>query len=304
MIRSLSAATALLLVLVSLAACADSEEPGPAAPAEAGAFPVTIEHKYGTTEIERAPKRVVTVGLNEQDAFMALGTVPVGVTDWMGFEKIAALRPDLIVALYSDLKKPDYEKLSQIAPVVAPPSGHADFGIPYEETTRTVGRILGKSEEAKELVGDVDATYAKARAEHPEFAGKSITMAMPYEGIWVYGPDDPRSRMLTELGFELSPTISRLFVKDYAGKLSDERVDLLDLDAVVWVGADADVAKLRRNRLYTSLAVHREGRDVFIGDGRDDRAFDAIGFQTVLSIPRALDVLVPALAEAVEDSSP
>ena len=50
------------------------------------AFPVTIEHRYGTTEITERPERIVSVGLNEQDAFFALGVAPVGVTDWMGFE--------------------------------------------------------------------------------------------------------------------------------------------------------------------------------------------------------------------------
>jgi iron complex transport system substrate-binding protein len=171
----------------------------------------------------------VSVGLNEQDAFFALGVAPVGVTDWMGFEngigpwaqdaakaagdppelltntdgirfeKIAALPPDVTVALYSDLKESDYEKLSQIAPVVAPPDGHADFGIPWQETTRTVGQIVGETEEAEKLIGDLEARIAKAREEHPEFAGRSASMAMAYEGIWVYGPDDPRSRLLTDL---------------------------------------------------------------------------------------------------------
>jgi len=332
----LPAALALLLICCLFAAACGDDEPGPAASgtgtasAESSSFPVTIDHRYGTTEIAAPPKRVVTVGLNEQDAFIALGTVPVGVTDWMGFEdgiapwaeekvgaakrpelltntdgiefeKIAALHPDVIVALYSDLSKADYEKLSQIAPTVAPPEGHADFGIPFEDTTITVGRILGKEAEAEQLVRGIEQRFEKIRADHPEFRGKTATMAMSYQGLWVYGPDDPRSRLLTNMGFELSPEISRLFVKDFAGKLSDERVDLLDLDAIVWVGTEDELEKVKRNKLYTRLAVHREGREVFIPDGRPDKAFNAIGFQTVLSIPLSLDVLVPALSAALDD---
>jgi iron-siderophore transport system substrate-binding protein len=52
--------------------------------ADADAFPVTIEHKYGTTEIAEPPERVVTVGLTDQDAVLALGVVPVGTTEWYG----------------------------------------------------------------------------------------------------------------------------------------------------------------------------------------------------------------------------
>ena len=51
---------------------------------EAGAFPVTIEHKFGSTQLDKAPTRVVCVGLVEQDALLALGIVPVGVTKWFG----------------------------------------------------------------------------------------------------------------------------------------------------------------------------------------------------------------------------
>ena len=56
----------------------------PATKTESGAFPVTIEHKYGSTTIESEPKRVVVVGLREQDALLALGVVPVATTEWFG----------------------------------------------------------------------------------------------------------------------------------------------------------------------------------------------------------------------------
>jgi iron complex transport system substrate-binding protein len=125
-------------------------------------------------------------------------------------------------------------------------------------------------------------------------------MAMSYEGIWVYGPDDSRSRLLTDLGFELSPEISRLFVKDYAGKISDEQVKLLDLDAVAWFAIEEEAEKLADNRAYNSLDVHRGGRDFAVLDSRPDDAYNAVGAQTVLSMPLALDVLVPALAAAVD----
>jgi iron complex transport system substrate-binding protein len=60
------------------------------------------------------------------------------------------------------------------------------------------------------------------------------------------------------------------------------------------------VEKLAANRVYNSLDVHREGRDFVVLDSRPDDAYNAVGAQTVLSIPLALDVLVPALAGAVD----
>ena len=48
------------------------------------AYPLTIEHKHGSTTIDKAPERIVTVGLLEQDPLLALGVTPVGTTEWFG----------------------------------------------------------------------------------------------------------------------------------------------------------------------------------------------------------------------------
>ena len=85
----LLAGLSALAVAPSLAACgagrrATSGTDEPAPPRLRGAFPVTIEHKYGATT-EKAPARVVCVGLTEQDALLALGVVPVAVTKWFGY---------------------------------------------------------------------------------------------------------------------------------------------------------------------------------------------------------------------------
>ncbi len=53
------------------------------------AFPVTVEHALGSTTIEAEPQRVVTVGVTEQDTVLALGVIPVGVTDWYGDQPYA-----------------------------------------------------------------------------------------------------------------------------------------------------------------------------------------------------------------------
>ncbi|OSC63693.1 iron ABC transporter substrate-binding protein, partial [Streptomyces sp. BF-3] len=181
--------------------------------------------------VKKDPQRIVTVGLSDQDAVLALGKVPVGTTEWFGefkgaigpwaekalgdkarptvlhddgtgpqVEKIASLRPDLILALYSGLTKDQYRTLSKIAPVVAQPKGGADWGISWQDQTTQVGKALGKSDEAKALVAETEKHIADAAAAHPEFKGKTAVMATPYEGMYVYGPQDNRSRVLTGLG--------------------------------------------------------------------------------------------------------
>src|SRR5262252_9545706 len=73
------------LLLATVAACGSSTD-DTATPAASGsaasAFPVTIEHKFGSTTIAKKPERIVTVGWNDQDFVLALGEVPVSTREW------------------------------------------------------------------------------------------------------------------------------------------------------------------------------------------------------------------------------
>lgn len=51
------------------------------APAAGGTFPVTVEHAFGSTKVEKAPKRVVSVGYTDDQAILAFGIKPVGMVD-------------------------------------------------------------------------------------------------------------------------------------------------------------------------------------------------------------------------------
>ena len=82
---SLRRLLALLIsaALLAVSACANTQETQPEAAevTTAGVFPVTVDHQFGNTTVERQPVRVVSVGLTEQDVLLQLGIVPVGVTD-------------------------------------------------------------------------------------------------------------------------------------------------------------------------------------------------------------------------------
>ena len=326
-------AVGLVMVLL-LAACGSGDsdagpgESGEAAGAGEG-FPVTIEHTYGSTEFEERPERIVTVGLTDHDALLALGVAPVGVSDWFGeqpfatwpwatdelgdaepvivtsaeseginFEAIAEQRPDAIVALYSDVSKEDYDKLEAIAPTVAPPKGRVDHAITWQESTRIAGQVVGESERAEELVADVEQRLTDVRTEHPEFEGKSAIVATPYEGIFIYGLEDPRGHLLQSLGFELPKELTDAAEDDFGGNISAEKAELLDLDTIIWLDPE-DAEGPLGGPVYESLAVHTEGREVFL-DSFEDPVGAATSFVTVLSLPYLLDHLVPKLAAAVD----
>ena len=337
----LVAGLAALAVLAGACGSGDGDETttdepseGAAAPSENGgdaAFPVEIEHEYGSTTIEELPERVVTVGLTDQDAVLTLGVVPVGITDWFGdhphavwpwaqdllggaepevlsseqginAEAIAALQPDVILALYAGLTDDEYDTLSEIAPTVAQPGDYVDWGIPWQEQTRTIGRALGQADEADALVQEVEDQLAQARAAHPEFEGATGVVATPYqERISVYAPEDVRGRFMADLGFVPFEGLEDLAGDEFAPELSLEQTELLDVDALVWILGDdvqADLARLHEEPLYGGLSVVAEGREVAVSNY--DTLGGATSFQTVLSVPVLIDGLVPMLAAAVD----
>lgn len=284
---------------------------------------VTIEHTYGTTEISERPERVAVVGLNEQDALLALGVVPVATTEWFGeheggvfpwaqeslgdaeppvvleteqeFEQVASLKPDLIVAMYSSISEADYDLYAAIAPTIAQPADSVDYGVSWQTTTLTLGEALGESERARALVDDVEQRVSDEAEAHPEFAG-AAAMATIYEGIFVYGPEDPRGRLLTDLGFTFPSQLADVGADEFGASISPEQADRVDLDTLVWINGEDLVDDAVPT--YQNLNVATEGRDVFVAE--DDPLYEATSFVTVLSVPYLLDGLVPQLAAAAD----
>ena len=322
--RHLSRLAAALLVL-ALAACGDDDDSSsPSATKAAGAFPVSVQHKYGTTEVKQAPKRVVTVGYTDQDAVLALGVVPVGVGDFLGgyesrkrpwaqaalkgaspkvvsgqqinFEAVAAQRPDLIVAINAGLKKADYEKLSKLAPTVAQSSDYIDFGMLWEEQTLLVGGALGREAEAEKVVARVRAKFESVRKEHPEFAGKTAILAYGGpDGYGAYAAQDTRSRFLADLGFKTPPEVDKLAKQSFFVQFSQEQFRLMDQDVVLMYGKREDVLD---NPVFKRLDAVREDRVIYLD--LTDQFAGALGFASALSLDYLLGEAAPQLADAVD----
>ncbi len=170
------AGAADLLMLASCGSSAGGEE------SESSRRAQTIEHKYGKTEISGRSKRELSLGYQEHHAIFALGVEPVAVRYWYGdkadvifpwdeadgagpeildmpfgelnFEKIASVRPDLVLGVYSGITEKEYETLSEIAPTVVQSEEYVDFGAPWQDMTLTVGRALDREKKAGELVAD------------------------------------------------------------------------------------------------------------------------------------------------------
>lgn len=293
-------------------------------------FPVTIQHKFGETTIESEPQRVVSVGFNDQDPLLALGITPVAVREWFGgkphatwvwaqdelgdaeptvlpvgeldFEQVAALQPDLIVGIYSGMTQEQYGLLSQIAPTVAQSDDYVDFGVPWQEQTRIIGRAVGREDRAEELISALESRFEAVREQHAAFQDATGMVGFLGGGdadYHVYGRQDLRSRFMTALGFEIPEEVARFVGDEFSAPISRERLSLTDVDVMVWVVNDTEGREqLADEPLYQRLDVVKEGRDLFLEP--DGQLAGALSFSTVLSLPFLLDELVPQLAAAVD----
>jgi iron complex transport system substrate-binding protein len=266
----------LLVLGLLAAACGDDDSdeatsPDPAEAEAAGsssaAFPVTIDHALGSTEIPEAPERVVTWGWGSTDAAIALDVVPVamphqayggdeeGVLPWLRerieadgaempevlpesqeapIEAIAAARPDLIIAVYSGITEEEYALLSEIAPTVAYPD--QPWATPWRDTIEIVGEALGKADEAEALLADIDAQVAEEAEAHPELAGKTVAVVWHTpDDFYVYKPADARVEFTLDLGLESAPSVDELAEggETFYYTLSQERLGELTSDVLV-----------------------------------------------------------------------
>jgi iron complex transport system substrate-binding protein len=284
----------------------------------AAAFPVTVQHKFGSTTIPTAPQRVVTIGFNEQDFALALGVTPVAVREFFGYdyknrpwakqqlagaglpevggqelklEAVAAQNPDLILGTYSFIDKPIYDQLSEIAPTVADlATGAGVSSASWQEQLAVDAAALGKTAEGAQLTAEVEAKFSAAAADHPDFAGKklAVVFATP-ETYYVLEPEDLRARFFADLGFAAPPTV---------GEVTFEQAALLDQDVLVVIGATKNDF-LAANPLAGTLSAVTEERTAYFGDFTEDFPA-ALGFGSPLSLPFALDVAVPRLAAAAD----
>lgn len=332
--RRLLLLPALLLLPIAAGCGSSGDDAAPAGPAAAdrGAFPVTVEHRFGKTTITERPKRVAVVGFTEQDVLLALGIKPVLTTDWYGgqpsavwpwarsrlgaakpivlkagdgidLEGVAKARPDLIVGTNVGIKKGVYEKLSAIAPTIPGCKGELEYYCPWDKQTALVSKAVGRADDGAKLVADVKRRFADVAAEHPELQDKVVTFTQNafYDNKLYAYPPGLNTQFLTMLGLTVNPRLTALAEPGIQAGISAERLDVLDTDLMV-VAAEkpADVANLMKIPTFRPLDVVAKHRTVFT----DPVLSGAMYFMTPLSLRYVADHLTPLLDAATDGRAP
>lgn len=288
-------------------------------------FPVEITHRFGTASIPAKPRRIVSLSYIGHDFLLALGETPYALRKWYGndpygvwpwghaalgdarpvvmqgqidIERIAAMEPDLITAQWSGITKREYALLSRIAPTIAPRAEYGDFGSPWPEMLRTLGRATGTLAKAESIITRIETRFAKIRAAHPAWSGATGVMVWIGE-IGACRESDIRGQFMQALGFHAPEALDRIAGTPIYARVPGEDLAAIDVDALIWLDSATSVDTLARIPLRHTLRAHQQGREIYA----DQMLASALSHSSPLSLDYALDRLVPKL-EAAMDGTP
>ncbi|MDN6486315.1 MAG: iron-siderophore ABC transporter substrate-binding protein [Ancrocorticia sp.] len=328
-LRAISAAI-LATAALSLAGCSSSDggnsnETSTPTAASGDAYPVSIDTKFGSVEITEQPQRIVALGWGDAELALAFGAQPVGASDWLEFggegvgpwaeglydeapeiigtldpsyEAIAELEPDLILDVRSSGDQERYDRLSSIATTVGVPEGGDSWLATRDQQVEMISSALGQPEEGQALLDELAQTFTDAKEAHPEWEGKTITVATRTSEGWGAYVNDGRVDFFENLGFEQNPTLLDLPVNDngWSVSVSGEELELLDADLLVGFPIYIDKTEITEDAGWQMIPAVEDGRSIVI-DGDLSTAF-SLG--TPASLEYALDEFTPLIEDAVQ----
>ncbi|MFG3254547.1 ABC transporter substrate-binding protein [Streptomyces sp. NPDC048172] len=250
---SLSLASAL-----TLSACGSDDDSGEKS-SKGGTH--TVKTVNGDVKVPNDPKRVVVLDTAELDSAITLGVKPLGATTAQpgkpflsylpkektegienvgviaqpSMEKVAGLKPDLILT-NKERDADRYDELSKIAPTVMTKT----TGYPWKENFQVHADALGKKAEAKKVLAKYDARTAKvtkALGGEKKAAGIETSVIRFQEGAdtRIYGHKAYIATLLKDVGLGRPKVADQ--AKAYNGlamDVSPEQVDKGDADVVFY----------------------------------------------------------------------
>lgn len=306
-----SRATAWLLVpalaaVLAVGGCAGgtsvADEP-PGSSAEAGTR--TVETAFGKVDVPADPQRVVALE-GGTGPLLEAGIVPVATADGdyadsylpeefeqvadlpivMGadgwdYEKIASLRPDLIVGFVrggkeeelSVEKKADFDKLSQIAPTVLI---RATGSATVKDASVEIASALGAGTEAEATKAEYEARVAEIKETYGDvIAANTFAGLDSFEEITVYSQISWIGGILTDIGAPLPEVVAEEKTENGAflsyeqlGQVADATVVLTEqtVDGQPGPGAEELAAASTYQSLPAVTAGHAYGIRYFFAD--------------------------------------
>ncbi|MEU6853521.1 ABC transporter substrate-binding protein [Actinacidiphila alni] len=278
----------------------------------------TVDSAKGPIKVPAQPKRVVAINDFPMSAMFDLGQTPAGVFNageeyvpqrdldrWkkvpkvsngvggaIEVEKVAALRPDLIIGIDVQANLP-YSQLSQLAPTVLLPFSKSKA--PWRDMADQTAAVLGVPTALDQLKKRYTQRVAEIKQKYAAVLGRvhwDLLQGGFDEGQWwLYGAGSPIGGILADAGAQFATASKRLPVQQavsyelVTGKLSDA-------DAIFYYttndGKPANLGpKLFAQKSFQQLpatkAKHLFGSIYFLPGGYEDAIGTLDDFEKALS---------------------
>lgn len=282
--------TLLLTFALFLMGCGGAQESAPKTEQGADAKPETgdvrvIEHAMGKTEIKGTPQKVVILTNEGTEALLALGVKPVGAVQshlgnpWyehieadmegvevlglesqVNLEKIAALKPDLILGNKMRQEKV-YQQLSAIAPTVFSETLRGEWKTNFE----LYAKALNKEDEGKKVIAAFDQRVTEFK---DKFADKlsiqvSVVRFMPGK-VRLYFKDTFTGVIFEQIGLARPAAQNKA---EFAEEITKERIPDMEGDIMFYFTfekGDGEASKTEQewtnDPLYKNLNVVKNNR--------------------------------------------
>ena len=252
------------------------------AEANDSAFPRTISHHQGETEIESQPQRVVALDNSLVEAVVALevplvggigsyrdqtgfppylgdavaDTEDVGPLETPNLEAIAALEPDLIVSA-SVRHEALYDELSAIAPTVFVET----TGPIWKDNIRLMGEATATDEKAEELLSEYeDRAAAMGEAINEKEGDPTVSMVRFLDGpTRLYANASFSGIVFQDMGLARPADQD---VDEFAVEIGEEEIRKADADHIfvtVFSGGEEAAERFRSNPLWEELEGVKAG---------------------------------------------
>lgn len=263
---------------------------------------VTITGVLGDVTLNQPAKKVVALEWTYAEDLLAVGVQPVGVADVQGYdewvqineelgedvtdvgtrqepslEAIAALEPDLIIAIkfrHEAIK----DELEKIAPTVFfdpyPTDENFDQYAEMEATFKEIAKAVGEADKAENVLQDLNETYedAKAKIENASLNTTDVVLTQAYSAnqapeIRLFTPNSLASVILEKIGLNNVHQSEQHEVYGYS-TVNIEALTKYEDSNFLYVVQDNDNVfenQLKNNNVWKNLSFVKENRTYALG---------------------------------------
>ncbi|HVG96412.1 MAG TPA: iron-siderophore ABC transporter substrate-binding protein [Chloroflexota bacterium] len=264
-----------------------------------GVFPRTVRHGTGTTELPRAPQRVLPLDSGELDSVVQLGVKPIGYLDHdprlmpdylvealkglptvgtlaePNLEAIAALAPDLMLT-----SKIRHEQLADRLKAIGPTVFGERTGVVWKQNFALHARAMGREAQADATVKEYEARVKALNAALPSPRPTVSVVRVTATNLRYYQRANYSGTILNDLGF---PRPAAQNVDDFA--LLNQSLETLgpmgDADVIVVCPTEGEqmglLREMRNSGLWQNLGAVKQGRVLM---ALDDVWMAGIGYRS------------------------